>query len=153
MGRKSKPLIERIQNKIKKNKGHMVWVGAVNKRNVPGRIPKPKIYGGKDIRHKQVDVRRYLAQNFYGKKVKPHTYCYPKCGEPLCVNPEHMHFTNQYLVERSLGVDAVRDIKRRWALHLKHKVTMRELAEEHGCTRQNIEQIVNGLIKRGVSSV
>lgn len=59
------------------------------------------------------------------------------CGNDNCYHPEHLTVT------KSLSKEDLDEIKLRWKLNIMYKVTMQELANEYGITRQRIEQIVN----------
>lgn len=69
----------------------------------------------------------------------PSVSLYPKCGEPLCVNPEHMKNYEPY----SVNLDRDLEIRRLWNLSQTHKTTMQKLGDKYGLTRQRIEQILN----------
>lgn len=65
------------------------------------------------------------------------------CSNNRCVNPDHWSHEQAAYHNAKLSDEQVLDIRQRWAEHLKHKVTMQELGDQYGISRQNVEQIVN----------
>lgn len=131
-------IYDRVAKKMYKQNGdghHWIWSGATNHQGIPN------IVAGKDHKNpsSKLSVPRVLYEKHFG--CPPEGPLYRKCSDRRCVNPSHFGYT--------LRMDAVlneyqkEEIKERYRLSEKWRVTMESLGNDYGVTKQRIEQILN----------
>lgn len=71
--------MEKILNRIKKQKDCLIWTGGLH----------PQGYPMARIDNKMYLVSRYMMEEHIGYKLKKQQRVKNRCGNKLCVNPEH----------------------------------------------------------------
>lgn len=135
-GRPKVPIGERIDSMIQKKNGHWIWTGCLAGRN------RPIIFNGSRKNPGKVNVRKFLYEKKYGKVAK-YTPIVSNCSEKGCVKPSHCRVADDPSYNK-LSMNQRRQIIKRYEFHLKRKITMQELADEYGCSKQAIEYVING---------
>ena len=113
-----------------------IWTGGTTKMRgkIHGRV---YVDGGR----RQVAVQRIAYELSTGKLLRPYAIVKQRCGNLLCVNPNHLHVVRRTPVHTKLTPEQVIEMRERYAAG---GVTYAELGRIYGVTRVTVW----GIIKR-----
>ena len=109
-----------------------IWTGHAAKGSVP--MVRYKSTEGKSV---SVSARK-MSAIIAGRTVRDGKVCVPSCGEPLCVNPEHVKIltSNDFLSRISkIGTSGVANIRR------AAKISETRRAKHAKLTQEDVQQI------------
>ena len=103
-------------------------------------------------------VRRHMWRKLKGVEPRKNSYVRTKCGDPRCVNPDHLTQQTISTVRAGRMVSETQRHKNAMAARAKSNLTMdvvrairadsriyKQIAEQYGTTRENVSKIKRGL--------